>query len=48
MTAVGLVPKMRRFLVAGYVEIGMYEYDASLAYTAARGGPGVRRASATG
>jgi len=33
MTAVGLVPKMRRFLVAGYVEIGMYEYDASLAYT---------------
>ncbi len=33
MTAVGLVPKMRRFLVAGYVEVGMYEYDASLAYT---------------
>jgi len=33
MTAVGLVPKMRRFLVAGYVEIGMYEYDVSLAYT---------------
>jgi len=33
MTAVGLVPKMRRFLVAGYVEVGMYEYDISLAYT---------------
>lgn len=33
MTAVGLVPKMRRFLVAGFVEVGMYEYDASLAYT---------------
>ncbi len=23
----------RRFLVAGYVEVGMYEYDVSLAYT---------------
>ncbi len=33
MTAVGLVPKMRRFLVAGIVEVGMYEYDSSLAYT---------------
>jgi lipoprotein-releasing system permease protein len=33
MTAVGLVPKMRRFVVAGVVEVGMYEYDASLAYT---------------
>jgi len=33
MTAVGLVPKMRRFTVAGYIEIGMYEHDASLAYT---------------
>ena len=33
MTAVGLVPKMRRFLVAGFVELGMYEYDSSLAYT---------------
>src|SRR5262244_338266 len=30
---VGLVPKMRRFEVAGYVEVGLYEYDASLAYT---------------
>jgi lipoprotein-releasing system permease protein len=36
MTAVGLVPKMRRFQVAGYVEIGMYEYDSSLAYTGLR------------
>ena len=33
MTAVGLVPKMRRFLVAGYVEVGMFEHVASLAYT---------------
>jgi lipoprotein-releasing system permease protein len=33
MTAVGLVPKMRRFEVAGYVEVGLYEYDASIAYT---------------
>ncbi len=36
VTAVGLVPKMRRFLVAGFVEVGMYEYDASLAYTSLR------------
>ena len=42
MTAVGLVPKMRRFLVAGCVEVGMYEYDASLAYTVAGRRPGVR------
>ena len=33
MTAVGMVPKMRRFTVAGTVEVGMYEYDSSLAYT---------------
>ena len=32
ITAVGMVPKMRRFTVAGTVEIGMYEYDASIAY----------------
>jgi lipoprotein-releasing system permease protein len=32
MTAVGLVPKMRRFTVAGTVEMGMYEYDASIAF----------------
>ncbi len=36
MTAVGLVPKMRRFEVAGFVEVGMYEYDSSLAYTSLR------------
>ncbi len=36
MTAVGLVPKMRRFEVAGLVEVGMYEYDSSLAYTSLR------------
>ena len=33
MTAVGLVPRMRRFEIAGYVEVGLYEYDASIAYT---------------
>jgi lipoprotein-releasing system permease protein len=33
MTAVGLVPKMRRFKVAGFFEVGMHEYDSSLAYT---------------
>jgi lipoprotein-releasing system permease protein len=33
VTAVGLVPKMRRFEVVGLVEVGMYEYDSSLAYT---------------
>jgi lipoprotein-releasing system permease protein len=32
ITAVGMVPKMRRFTVAGTVEIGMYEYDSSIAY----------------
>ena len=32
VTAVGMVPKMRRFTVAGTVQIGMYEYDASIAY----------------
>jgi lipoprotein-releasing system permease protein len=36
MTAVGLVPKMRRFVVAGLVEVGMYEYDSSLAYSSLR------------
>jgi lipoprotein-releasing system permease protein len=34
VTAVGLVPKMRRFTVAGTVEMGMYEYDSSVAYLA--------------
>ncbi len=32
LTAVGMVPKMRRFVVAGTFEVGMYEYDSSLAY----------------
>lgn len=32
VTAVGMVPRMRRFTVAGTVEIGMYEYDSSIAY----------------
>ncbi|MCL6640116.1 MAG: ABC transporter permease [Candidatus Rokubacteria bacterium] len=34
LTAVGMVPKMRQFTVAGTVEVGMYEYDASVAYLA--------------
>jgi lipoprotein-releasing system permease protein len=33
VTAVGLVPKMRRFEVAGLIEVGMYEHDSSIAYT---------------
>jgi lipoprotein-releasing system permease protein len=32
VTAVGMVPKMRRYTVAGIVEVGMHEYDASLAF----------------
>jgi lipoprotein-releasing system permease protein len=32
MTAVGLVPRMRRYTVAGTIELGMYEYDSSIAY----------------
>ena len=32
MTAVGLVPRMRRYTVVGTVEMGMYEYDASIAF----------------
>jgi len=32
LTAVGMVPKMRRYMVAGTVEVGMYEYDSSIAY----------------
>ncbi|MBI4562934.1 MAG: ABC transporter permease [Candidatus Rokubacteria bacterium] len=32
MTAVGMVPKMRRFVAVGIFEAGMHEYDASLAY----------------
>lgn len=34
VTAVGMVPKMRRYTVAGTVEVGMYEYDSSVAYLA--------------
>jgi lipoprotein-releasing system permease protein len=48
LTAVGMVPKMRRFTVAGTVEVGMYEYDASVAYLAlpaAREFAGLRGAS---
>ncbi|MBI3637795.1 MAG: ABC transporter permease [Candidatus Rokubacteria bacterium] len=32
LTAVGMVPKMRRYTVVGTVEIGLYEYDSSIAY----------------
>jgi lipoprotein-releasing system permease protein len=32
VTAVGMVPKMRRFTVTGVVELGMWEYDSSVAY----------------
>ena len=32
LTAVGMVPRMRRYRVAGTVTMGMYEIDASLAY----------------
>jgi lipoprotein-releasing system permease protein len=32
LTAVGMVPKMRRFTVAGTIQAGMHEYDASIAY----------------
>jgi lipoprotein-releasing system permease protein len=32
LTAVGMVPKMRRYVVAGTIEAGMHEYDASIAY----------------
>jgi lipoprotein-releasing system permease protein len=32
LTAVGMVPKMRRYAVAGVIEVGMWEYDSSLAY----------------
>ncbi len=33
MTAVGTIPKMRPFRVVAIFEIGLYEYDAALAYT---------------
>jgi lipoprotein-releasing system permease protein len=32
VTAVGMVPKMRRYTLVGTIEAGMYEYDASIAY----------------
>jgi len=32
MTAVGMVPKMRRYVVAGTIELGMHDYDSSIAY----------------
>jgi lipoprotein-releasing system permease protein len=32
VTPVGLIPRMRRFNVAGIFEVGMYEYDRNLAY----------------
>ncbi|HEY2993949.1 MAG TPA: ABC transporter permease [Methylomirabilota bacterium] len=32
LTAVGMVPKMRRYTVVGTVQVGMHEYDASIAY----------------
>jgi lipoprotein-releasing system permease protein len=34
MTAVGMVPKMRRYVVAGTFEIGMNDYDSTVAYVA--------------
>lgn len=34
LTAVGMVPKMRRFTLSGTIEIGMHEFDASIAYLA--------------
>ena len=33
-TAVGLIPKIRRFTVVGITEVGMYEYDSTVAYVA--------------
>jgi len=34
LTAVGMLPRMRRYRVAGTIEIGMYEYDSTTAYVA--------------
>ncbi len=48
LTAVGMVPRMRRYTVAGTFELGMYELDSSLAYLslpAAREFAGLRGAS---
>jgi lipoprotein-releasing system permease protein len=32
VTAVGMIPKMRRYTVAGTVQVGMHEYDSTIAY----------------
>jgi lipoprotein-releasing system permease protein len=32
VTPLGMMPKVKRFRVVGIFEVGMYEYDASLAY----------------
>jgi lipoprotein-releasing system permease protein len=32
MTAVGMVPKMRQYTVVGIFEVGMFEYDSTVAY----------------
>jgi lipoprotein-releasing system permease protein len=48
ITAVGMVPKMRRYRLAGTIEIGMHEYDSSVAYLslpAARDFAGIAGAS---
>jgi lipoprotein-releasing system permease protein len=45
LTAVGMVPKMRRYVVAGTIEAGMHEFDSSIAYlplAAARDFSGLR------
>jgi len=34
ITAAGMIPKMRRFTVVGITEVGMYEYDSTVAYLA--------------
>ena len=44
ITAVGMVPKMRRYTVAGTIEIGMHEYDSLDRLPEPAGGQGVRRA----
>ncbi|NDY43035.1 FtsX-like permease family protein [Dissulfurirhabdus thermomarina] len=36
LTPVGMLPKIRRFRVAGLLTTGMYEYDASLAFVSLR------------
>jgi lipoprotein-releasing system permease protein len=34
LTAVGMVPKMRRYRMVGTIEVGMHEFDSSIAYLA--------------